>query len=321
MKIRNVLIAFAMACIVILPGSVFAQDWAPKGAIKIRVGFDAGGSTDVTTRLTAAIIEKQTGWNIAVENRPGGGGVTMLSNLMREKPDGMILGVGVNVPVFVTLGLRGDTVPFKIDSFDYIGTMASSENAFVAKGDAPFNNFMEFLDYAKAKGSVAVGYDSNVQQMILNAVSNDTGAKFKQIAHQSGAEQIQNLLGGHIIVACLSGEHVKYLETGELKMIGIYSKKRVSYAPDVKTIMEDGFNYYIEPYYFIAAPKGLPADVKATLAKVFDDAINSAELKEAIWNTFKVLPNNLGPEGTFEMLKQGQIDTKFLIDAGKEVKQ
>jgi tripartite-type tricarboxylate transporter receptor subunit TctC len=318
MKTRNGLIALAvMACMMILPALVFAQDWSPKGSIKLQVGFDAGGSTDVATRLIAANIEENTDWNIVVENKPGGGGVAMLSNLMREKPDGMTLGVCPNVPIILTLALRGDTVPFTIDSFDYIATISGTENAMVAKGDAPFNNFTEFLEYAEEKGSVAIGYDANPQQMILNAVSNQTGLKFKQIGHKSGAEQIQNLLGGHIMLACLAGEHVKYLESGDLKMIAVFNKTRASYAPDVKTIMEDGYNSYIDPYYYIAAPKGLPENVKASLAKVFNDAITSDKVKESLYNTFKSNPRNLGPEGTLQMLKDGEKDIKILIEAGK----
>ncbi len=318
MKTRNCLTALAVAaCMMILPVSVSAQDWSPKGSIKLQVGFDAGGSTDVATRLLAAHIEETTDWNIVVENKPGGGGVAMLSNLMTEKPDGKTLGVCVNVPIILTLALRGDTVPFKIDSFDYIATISKAENAMVAKGDAPFDNFTEFIEYARAHEPVAIGYDANPQQMILNAVSNQTGLKFRQIGHKSGAEQIQNLLGGHIVLACLSGEHVKYLENGDLKMIAVYNKTRASYAPDVKTIMEDGYNYYIDPYYYIAAPKGLPENIKNTLAKVFNDVITSDEVKESLYNTFKSNPKNLGPEGTLQMLKEGEKDIKILIEAGK----
>lgn len=317
MKTRSGLIAFVIAFMMLLPVLGHAEDWSPKDSIKLRIGFDAGGSTDVSGRLVAASVEENTGWNVVVENKPGGGGVAMLSTLVTEKPDGLTLGLGVNVPILMTLALRGDTVPFKIDSFDYIATISGSENAMVAKGDAPFNNFMEFLAYVKAQGSIAVGYDANPQQMILNAVSNQAGVKFKQIGHKSGAEQIQNLLGGHISLACLSGEHVKYLKSGELKMIAFYNKTRASYAPDVKTLIEDGFNYYIDPYYFITAPKGLPENIKASLVSAFDKAINSEKVKEALFNTFQVMPKNLGPEGTFKMMTDGSKDIITLIDASK----
>ncbi|MDT8377906.1 MAG: tripartite tricarboxylate transporter substrate binding protein [Desulfotignum sp.] len=314
---KKALIVLITACMMLMPVSGFAENWSPSGTIKLQVGFAAGGSTDILGRLIAARVEEDTGWNIIVENKPGGGGVAMLSTLIGQKPDGLTLGLCVNVPILISLALRGETLPFKINSFDYIGTITKAENALVARVDAPFDNFVEFLDYVKKQGSVAVGYDANPQQMVLNAVSNQAGVKFKQIGHKSGAEQIQNLLGGHIVLACLSGEHIKYLESGDLKMIGVYNKERHAHAPEVKTLLEDGYDYYIDPYYYIAAPKGLPDNVKTTLAQVFDNAINSEKVAESLSDTLKAKPHNLGPEETRKMLTDGENDIKFLIEAAK----
>ena len=306
-----------MVCLMSLPAVGQAKDWSPEGSIKLLIGFGAGGSTDIMGRFIAASVEADTGWNVVVENKPGGGGVAMFSSLMTKKPDGLTLGLGVNVPILITLALRGDTVPFKTDDFDYIGTITRAENAMVARADAPFNNFLELMEYIKTKGSIAVGYDANPQQMVLKAISKKANIKFKQIGHKSGAEQIQNLLGGHISMACVSGEHIKYIQSGDLKMIAVYNKERHSYAPEVKTLIEDGYNFYIDPYYYIAAPKGLPDNVKASLAKAFDKAINCEKTKQSLYNTLKAAPHNLGPDGTMKMLKDGVTDIKTLIAAGK----
>ena len=61
----------------------------------------------------------------------------------------------------------------------------------------------------------------------------------------------------------------------------------------------------------------LAADVKATLAKVFDKAIHSDKVTTALSNTLKAKPYNLGPDGTFKMLSDGVKDIKTVIDAGK----
>ncbi len=317
MKLRSIFAGIAAAFLLLAPVIGQAAEWSPKGSIVLQVGFGAGGSTDIMGRLVAARVEKETGWNMVVENKPGGGGVAMFSGLMRQKPDGLKLGLGVNVPILLNLALRGDKLPFKIDSFDYIGTILRGENAMVAKADAPFNNFKEFIAYAKKQGGVAVGFDAKPQQMIMAAVTKQSKAKFKMVTHKSGAEQIQSLLGGHVAVGCLAGAHIKYIESGDLKMIAVFNKSRHSYAPDTKTIIESGYPYYLDPYYYIAAPKGLPADVQATLAKAFDSAIHSDEVKKVLYNTLKAQPNNLGPEGTKKMLDDGVKDIKVLIDAGK----
>ena len=316
MKKGSLLVSVVALCVILAPVMGLAEDWSPKGSIKLHVGFGAGGSTDTLGRIVAAKVEENTNWNIVVENKPGGGGVAMLSSLMNAKPDGQILGLAVNVPILLNLAKRGDKLPFKIDTFDYIGTITKGEVALVAKADAPFNDINSFIKLAKTK-KLAIAFDAMPQQMIMSAVKNQAGVEFKFVKHKSGAEQIQSILGGHVDVGCPAGAHIKYLENGDLKMIAAFGKDRFSYAPETKTLIETGYNFYLDPYYYLVAPKGLPADVKATLADVFDKAIHSDKVKTAIANTLRAQSYNLGPDGTYKMLSDGVKDVKVLIDAGK----
>jgi tripartite-type tricarboxylate transporter receptor subunit TctC len=267
-------------------------------------------------RLVAANVEENTGWNVVVENKPGGGGVAMLSGLMNAKPDGLTIGLAVNVPILINLAKRGDKLPFNIDSFDYLGTITKAEVALVAKADAPFDDIDGVVALSKKK-KVAIAFDASTQQMIMSAVKNQAGVDFKFVKHKSGAEQIQSILGGHVDVGCPAGAHIKYLKSGDLKMIAAFGKDRYSYAPEAKTLVESGYNYYVDPYYYLAAPKGLPADVKTTLADVFDKAIHSDKVKEALANVLKATPYNLGPEDTRKMLSDGVPAVKALIKAAE----
>jgi tripartite-type tricarboxylate transporter receptor subunit TctC len=315
---KKLIVLITLAIMVVLPGTGFGQTWSPKGSITLQIGFGAGGSTDIMGRLVAAQIEKNTGWNLVVENKPGGGGVALFSSLMRKKPDGMTLGLGVSMPIFLNLAFRGDKLPFKIDSFDYISTIMRGEIAMVAKADAPFNTLEEVLAHAKKKGSIAIAFDAKPQQMVLEPVAKKAGVKFKFIKHKSGAEQIQSILGGHTDLACTAGAHVKYIQSGDLKMIASMSKDRQACAPNAKTLIENGFDLYLEPYFYIAAPKGLPENIKSALADALNHAIESEPVKQGLFNTMQATALNLGPEGTHEMMRQGAIDIKTLVDQAKK---
>ena len=315
---KQLLSSVMLLCIMVLPSLGHGQEWSPKDSITLQIGFGAGGSTDIMGRLVAAKIEENTGWNVVVENKPGGGGIAMFSSLMREEADGLTLGLGVSTPIFLNLASRGDKLPFNIDTFDYLATIMRGEIGMVAKADAPYNNLEELIAYAKEhKGGIAVGFDAKPQQMVLTPVAKNAGVKFKFIKHKSGAEQVQSLLGGHVDIACTAGEHVKYIKSGDLKMIASMSQDRQECAPDSKTLIENGFDLYLEPYFYIAAPKGLPENVKVALAAAFDEAVNSDSVKRGLLNSMQANAHNLGPDGTYTMLTEGVVNIKALINTAK----
>jgi tripartite-type tricarboxylate transporter receptor subunit TctC len=114
MQITSILRAAACAAAVAMPGAALA-DWQPDGPITLQVGFGAGGSTDTLARAIAAKMEENTGWNVIVENRPGGGGIAMFSTLVNAEADGQLIGMGVTIPTLINLAERGDTLPIAAD--------------------------------------------------------------------------------------------------------------------------------------------------------------------------------------------------------------
>jgi tripartite-type tricarboxylate transporter receptor subunit TctC len=295
-----------------------SAEWAPDGPITLQVGFGSGGSTDTLGRAIAAAMEENTGWDVVVENKPGGGGVAMFSSLVRAKPDGLKLGMGVTIPTLLNLAERGDTLPFQADSFDYLATVVLAPLAVVAPADAPYDTFDELVAHSKANGGSLVGFDAGPQRMIMLAVNNQTDAGFEMVSNQSGAEIMKGLLGGQLDAGFGAGAHIQYVESGDLKMLAVATQTRQGYSPDTTSLIEQGYDYSSEPYFYIAAPKGLDAETNEALAKALDDAINSASLQELIGNLMQTTPNNLGPDGTEEKLVSGLDDVIKLINAAKQ---
>ena len=317
MKITGYIKAAAFAVVTALPNVALAE-WQPEGPITLQVSFGAGGSTDMLARAIGAAIEEQTSWDIIVENKPGGGGIAMLSSLVRERPDGLTMGIGVTTPTIQNLAERGDMLPFKADSFDYLGTIALAPLALLAPTDAPYDTLVEFVEHSTANGGSLVGFDAGPQRLMMQAVDNDTNAGFELVSNKSGSEVVQGLLGGHFDAGFVSGAHIQYLESGDLKMLAVATQTRQAYSPDTESFIEQGYPYSVEPYFFIAAPKGLDPEVKETLAGALDAAVNSEALAELIGNLMQTTPNNLGPDGTEDKLINGLADLNALMEAAKQ---
>ena len=293
-------------------GAAMAQ-WAPSGPINLWIGFGAGGETDTLGRLVAQEMSSATGWDIVVENKPGGGGMAMFTQLAAYPADGQTIGMGVTMPVLVNLTVRTDEVPFDLDSFDYLGTVALAQLAIVALADAPYDDLAGLIEYSKANGGALIAFDAKPQELLINVVNAQADAGFRLVSTEGSAEALQNLLGGHVNAAFNAGAHIPYLESGELKMIASANASRHSYAPDTMTVQEAGFDIYVDPWFYIAAPKDLPEDAHTALAGALATALKSEPVLQAIELTMHTEPADMGPEATKAMMVDGLKNVRTLF--------
>src|ERR1700741_218891 len=86
---RRAVVAGSFAASLGVPTIVKAQgaDW-PKGPIKFIVPFPPGGSTDPIARIIQAKLTENTGWNVVVENKPGGSSGVGAAVAAKSPPDG-----------------------------------------------------------------------------------------------------------------------------------------------------------------------------------------------------------------------------------------
>lgn len=310
---KTKLMAVAISAWAAFATPAIAADWKPDGPLTIQIGFGAGGSTDTMGRVMAKVMEENTGWNIVVENKPGGGGVAMFTGLSQMPPKGKVVGMGVSIPVLVQLVNRGDQLPFKVDSFDYLGTIAKAELALIASKDAPFDDLEGMVAYAKEQGTMPVATMAPPQILMMKQTMSATGAEFNLVTADGGAEVIKLILGGQVLAGFASGEHFPYLESGDMKVIAGANQERLSYAPDAKTFTESGVAAYVDPVFFMAMTGGTdPAAIKA-IAAAIDEAIKSPDVAEIVLNSVKGKPLNMGIDGTAKMMTDGLANAKILF--------
>jgi len=313
MKLTSKLKALGAAALIALTAPMAAHAWEPSKPITIQIGFGAGGSTDTMGRVLAEVIKDQTGWNVIVENRPGGGGVAMFTSVSQRPADNHTIGMGVGIPVLVQLVQRGDELPFDIDSFDYLGTIAKAELALVASADAPFDDLQGMIAYAKEQGNMPLATMAPPQVLMMKATTKASGVDFNLVTADGGAEVIRLILGGQVLAGFASGEHFPYLESGDMKVIASANQARLSYAPDTKTFVESGVDAFVDAVFFLAMKAGTDPEAAAAIAAAIDAAVQSPEVAEIVRNAVQGDPINMGPEGAKLMMVDGLANAKRLF--------
>lgn len=307
------LLAAVTALTLATTGGAFAQDWAPDGPLTVQIGFGAGGTTDTMGRVLVAQMREQTGWNIIAENVTGGGGIAMFTGIAKRPPSNDVVGLGVNMPVLINLVRRGAELGFGIEDFAYIGTLAGAQNSLVTRADAPYSSLEEFIAYAKENPGTTVGFDAPPQRAIIAAVAKDAGLDVNMVTMESSADAVRFLLGKQVDVAFSAGTHLPYLETGELQVIGTPNRNRLSYAPEAPTFIDLGYDYYLDPYYYLAMHKDSDPEATAAIAAALEAALKSPQMIEIIQNVNQTAPLNLGPEGTIQMMHDGLVVSQSLF--------
>jgi tripartite-type tricarboxylate transporter receptor subunit TctC len=90
-------------------------------------------------------------------------------------------------------------------------------------------------------------------------------------------------LGGHVKVAGIAMAWVTHARAGKLRPLVFLTERRIKAFPDVPTLKELGFNYYLEGASLngIGGPQGIPEDVLRKLENAIRHAADTPKFKEA----------------------------------------
>ncbi|MFO7255956.1 Bug family tripartite tricarboxylate transporter substrate binding protein [Limnochorda sp.] len=277
---RGLALVLALVMTVFLAGSVSAQ--YPTRQITVVIQAAPGGVSDITARTVASLVEKELGVPVIAVNRPGAAGALAMSYLSRQAPDGYTFGyVPVELSMVRTLGY-GDVGP---DNLDLLAQAVSVPAAVTVRADSPWTTLQDLIDYAKANpGKIRVGNagPGSIWHIAAGALERATGVRFTHVPFDGASPAVASLLGGHIEMVTVSPtEILPALQAGEVRVLAVMDRERSPVIPDVPTLAEVGVpGVVVSGWGGFAAPKGIPADVRAKLADAIAKAIQSPEFAE-----------------------------------------
>ena len=260
-----------------------AQDY-PNRPVRLIIPFPPGGSNDVVGRLVANQLSEKLGHKVFVDNRGGAGGVLGTEAAANAAPDGYTLLV-VSIAHAVNPALyKLNYDPIK--SFAPISIMATGPNVLAVNPTLPVKNVKELVALAKEKpgsidyASAGVGSFQHLGGELFKLVA---GVNLQHVPYKGGGPAMQDVIAGHVKVMFSSlVQTTPFIQSGQLRALGVGGAKRNPVLPDVPTIEEAGVPGYVaDNWWGIVAPAGTPQPIIDKLYRDIQDVLKSPELTAA----------------------------------------
>lgn len=253
-------------------------DGFPNGdPVEIIVPYDAGGFTDVLTRIVAEGMAADLGSPVQVINTPGAGGSIGLSELSVAKPDGLTIGM-FNMPSGLSYLDSSRGLSYTRESFAPVAGLAVSPTVVAVRADAPWQTFADLANAAKADpGQITLAGGTNPTSddaLAVTALEQD-GVDFNVITVDTGgADKTTQLLGGQIQVTVGSLGAVQVaVDSDQVRLLAVSSPEPNQLIPDVPTLAELGYDIDTSGNITIAAPAGTPEEAIARLSTAAEKAL------------------------------------------------
>jgi tripartite-type tricarboxylate transporter receptor subunit TctC len=240
----------------------------PERPVTIIVPYAAGGITDVIARTAAEHLQTKLKQTFVIQNETGAGGIIGAANVARAKADGYTL---LFAPIaLLTLSPLTTKVNYEAGDFTPITIVASSPFVVTVSKEFPTNSIAEFIAEVKKKpgvytyASAGAGSTTHVASLLF---LKSAGLDMVHVPYRGVGPAFTDLIAGHVQMLSASPVELKpFIGSDQVKPLGISSKERSRYLPNVPTISETLPTPFVATYNGFLAPKGTPAEVIETLS-------------------------------------------------------
>ncbi|MBM3363836.1 MAG: tripartite tricarboxylate transporter substrate binding protein [Betaproteobacteria bacterium] len=295
MKRLKILFAALMAW----PVLVAAQAY-PNKPVRLMVGANAGGGTDIIARMLAEKFnEAFRGASFVVENRPGASNTIAADLTAKAAPDGHTLLVATNTgqaiaPHLIKLAFD------PIKDLTPIGLIVTVPNVLVVGSQVPANTVAELLALMRAKpgdfkyASSGVGSTQHIAAEGFNLAA---GVKSVHVPYRGSSQAHLDIIGGSVqIMFDTTSSAMGQIKAGKFKPLALTTPTRSAELPQVPTLAEAGVSgFEMSTWYGLFVTAGTPPEVvrrlQGELARILKLTDIQAKLKGLGGE-----PGNISPE-------------------------
>lgn len=264
------------------PAVLRAQAY-PARPIRYICPWPAGGSTDAVMRSLAESAGRTLGTTIIIENKPGAGGTFGAVELAKAKPDGYVL---AQLPHGVFRIPHMQKVAFDVQNdFTWIACLTGYTFGLVVPASSPIQSIKDYVEYAKANpdkmtyGHTGAGTSPHLAMEEFAAAA---GIRLVNVPFKGNADNMQAVLGGHVMSASDATGWGPHVEAGKLRLLATYGSKRTKRWPNVPTLDELGYKTVSDSPFGVCGPK----DMDPAIVRTVHDAFRKTLEDPAVLSTF-----------------------------------
>ena len=302
MKLKKILIAALLAT----PMLGLAQNY-PNKPVRIMVGANAGGGTDIIARMLAEKMGEAFKGSFVVENKPGASNTIAADLTAKASADGHTLLVATNTGQAIAPHLiKLSYDPIK--DLTPVGLIVTVPNVLVVGPNVPANNVAELVALMKAKpdefkyASSGVGSTQHIAGEGFNLAA---GVKSIHVPYRGSSQAHLDIIGGNVqIMFDTTSSAMGQIKAGKLKPLALTTATRSSELPQVPTLAEAGVRgFEMSTWYGMFVTTGTPPEITARLQTELAKILRMPDIQTKL----KALggePGTLSPEQFAQLNRQ-----------------
>jgi len=305
------------AVIAALNVAALAIDY-PVRTVKVIVPFPAGGTADVMPRIVFDFLSRKWGQAVVIENKAGAGGNVGAEAAFNAEPDGYTLISSPSPPFVINQNLYR-RLGYDPAAFVPISVMGIVPTGLVVNPSKVSSaTLADFIAYARSNpGKISAATQGNGTTSHLTSAMFQMMAKvqFVHVPYRGTAPALQGLLAGDCDVMFDNlGVSLSLVKSGQLRLLGVATERRMAMLPDVPTIAETLPGFASAAWFAVAAPPKTPRDIVDKISADIAEAIRSPEVRRR-FDDLSAEPVGSDPESMARFMGEERVRWGAVIKA------
>jgi tripartite-type tricarboxylate transporter receptor subunit TctC len=302
-----------------------AEQWPGTRPIKLITAAQTGSSPDLTARILAAELGKQTGGTFVVINKAGGNGIPAIAEVAHAAPDGTTLLIGNINSNGLAPALHARKYGFDVKSaLQPITLLSDGPSALIASKSAPAT-FSESLAAWKATPGKYNYFGAGVGSfghIWFAKLLEPRGLDLLFVPVKGGSDGIQMMREGSVHYAYVPiASFIGQMRSKEIRTLFVTGPTRLAEFPDVPTLKEVGLSedFEINTWVGAFAPAKTPPQLVNQIHAAFAKAVSQPEVAQRYNQLYMGAKVSASPEN-FKKFVDSEIDTFAVIAERARIK-